>query len=192
MSCPVPELPVARCRCMFSQLRKQVFSREAVDLLPVVMGLRVLETIQLRSSDRRSQASLSEGTVVGVWPEDLPGPLSLCRLLERYGTCGVELVPPELSYLGAVLPGPLRLAWCSQPCLRKRNFASHKWHICIWVLCFDGTRTVGWKELSPHLCCLQAGVSESLLWKQVLMMELVRGVDVRGVFLVIFLAVSSG
>ena len=145
MSCPVPELLVARYQCTFSQLGKRVFSLGAVGQLPVVTGVRALEAIQLRVSVRRSQVSLSGGKVVGVWPEGLPGPLSLSRCFGHYDTRGVELVPPRLRCPGAVLPGPLRLAWCFQSCLRKRNFANHKWHICIWVLCFDGTRTaVGW------------------------------------------------
>ena len=77
--------------------RKRVFSLGAVGQLPVVTGVRALEAIQLRDSVRRSQVSLFESKVVGVWPEGLPGPLSLCRPLERYGTCGLELVPPELK-----------------------------------------------------------------------------------------------
>ena len=130
MSSPVLELLVARCQCTFFLPRTQVFSREAVGRLPVVTGLRALEAIRMRDSLRGFRVNLSGKRVVVVRPEGLPGPLSLCRSLERYDTWGVELVPLELSCLGAVLPGPLRLAWCSQSCLRKRNFGDRKWHIC--------------------------------------------------------------
>ena len=122
MSSPVPELLVARCQYTSSLPRKQVFSQEAVGQLPVVTGLRALEAIRMRDSLRGFRVNLSGKRVVVVRPEGLPGPLSLCRPLGRYDTWGVELVPRELSCLGAVLPGPLRLARCSQPCLRKRNF----------------------------------------------------------------------
>ena len=109
---------MALYQCTSYQPRKRVFSHGAIDQLLVVTGLRALEAIKLRDSGRRSQANFSGNMV-------LPGPYSLCRPLDFFDTCGAEFVPPRLRCSRAVLPGPLRLVWHFQSCLRKQNFLDH-------------------------------------------------------------------
>ena len=56
-----------------SQPGKRVFSREAIDQLPVVTGLHALKEVRLRDSVRHAQTRV----VFGALHEVLPGPLSL-------------------------------------------------------------------------------------------------------------------